>query len=223
MKNRVSAFLDVWKSNYSFKTFFSSAVSSVLGIVFAAYNGFLGIYYASLWNGTIGLYYILLAIIRFTVVISQRKSEKMQSDTRKAHRKKTFITTHIIIIFMNLSLIGPISLMISGNRTYNLGLIPAIAMAAYTTYRIVMAAIHFRKSKTSDNMLVKELRMLNMIDTFVAVLTLQNTMIIANVGGIDGEMKLVSIITSSVIWLGIVILSIVSFFKIKQKRALDNE
>ena len=115
------------------------------------------------------------------------------------------------MFLMNVSLIIPIVVMIMGDRAYNLGMIPAITMATYTTYRIVMAIIHYSKSRKIDNALVKELRTANLIDTLLAVLTLQNTMIIASAGEITVKMRTLSILSSTVIWLIIVLLSILSF------------
>lgn len=53
MKGTVKNFFDVWKADYSFKTYASSLLSSLIGLAFTIYNGFLGIYYSSIWNGSI--------------------------------------------------------------------------------------------------------------------------------------------------------------------------
>lgn len=90
-------------------------------------------------------------------------------------------------------------------------MIPAITMATYTTYRIVMAIMHYSKSRRIDNVLIKELRTANLIDTLVAVVTLQNTMIIASAGEITEKMRTLSIVSSTAIWLIIVLLSVLSF------------
>jgi hypothetical protein len=67
------------------------------------------------------------------------------------------------------------------------------------------------KSRKNDNPLVSQLRTFNLIDSLVALLTLQNTMIIANEGEIAGGMKCLSIISSAIIWLLIVVVSVRSF------------
>lgn len=210
MKDTIKSFLEVWKADYNFKTFATSAISSIIGIAFTIYNGFLGIYYSSVWNGSICVYYILLAAVRGTIVVYQKKTYGL-SDGLGNRTKKIYCQTHIVMFLMNVSLIIPIAVMIRGDRVYNLGMIPAISMASYTTYRIVMAIIHYSKSRRINNALVKELRTADLVDTLVAVLTLQNTMIIASAGEITPKMKTLSIVSSSAIWLTIVILSILSF------------
>lgn len=211
MKKLIKDFFDVWNTDFNFKTFTSSALSSLLGLAFTIYNCFLGIYYSSIWNGTICIYYVLLAVVRGIIVSSQRKTDARHDKSGTEHRRKIHFVTHIIIFIMNVSLIVPIATMINGDRTYDWGMIPAISIATYTTFRIVMAITHYSKSRKTDNILVKELRTVDFIDTLVAVLTLQNTMIIASAGKIAGNMKILSIITSTAIWLFIVTLSIISF------------
>lgn len=211
MKETIMSFWDLWKADYSFKTYAASALSSLIGIVFTIYNGFLGVYYSSIWNGAICIYYVLLAMVRGVIVVHQGKLFGKPDEAEKNHRKRVYYFTHIVMFLMNVSLIIPIVVMIMGDRAYNLGMIPAITMATYTTYRIVMAIIHYSKSRKIDNALVKELRTANLIDTLVAVLTLQNTMIIASAGEITVKMRTLSILSSTVIWLIIVLLSILSF------------
>jgi len=87
-----------------------------------------------------------------------------------------------ILLVLNLALILPISLMVILEKPVNMGLIPAIAMAAYTTYKLTMASVHIQKQKRSrhNDILIVELRTINFIDALVSILTLQNTLIMVN-------------------------------------------
>lgn len=201
MKQRIKDFQKTWKSDYCFSTVFSSAISTLISIVFALYNGALGIVYQSWWHGLICVYYLLLATIRAILI-----------GTRRKNQKTIRMITYLLLLVMDVSLIGPIYAMVSGERSYTYGLIPAIAMATYTTYRITISIIHFRKSRKKDNSLLFELRMINMTDALVAVLSLQNALIIAN-GGMDQEMRTFTAWTSGGIYLVIVLITIMSFIK----------
>ena len=61
--NEVKHFLSRWKAEYDFKTYIAAAGSLASTLFFAFYNGFLGIYHASLWHGTICVYYIILTLL----------------------------------------------------------------------------------------------------------------------------------------------------------------
>ena len=204
MKQRIKDFQKTWESDYYFSTVFSSAISTLISIVFALYNGALGIVYQSWWHGLICVYYLLLATIRAILIGTIRKNQKTIR-----------MITYLLLLVMDVSLIGPIYVMVSGERSYTYGLIPAIAMAAYTTYRITISIVHFRKSRKKDNSLLFELRMINMTDALVAVLSLQNALIIAN-GGMNEGMHTLTAWTSGGIYLVIVLITIMSFIKVQR-------
>ncbi len=208
MKDLVGRFLDIWKNNYIFRTFVSSSMATIVGFGFIIFNGVFGLMYKSLWHGTICIYYILLTTVRGIIVFCMRKERDKPENDRFDFRISVSRYTHILLFVLNVSLVAPISLMVKGDREYEFGLIPAIAMAAYTTYRIIFSSINLKKVKMESNCLVRELRVINMIDTLVAILSMQNALIIANDGDVNGLMLTVSIFSSAVIFVFIVIITI---------------
>ena len=214
MKKIILGFIDMWKADYQFKTLTTSTLSVLSSLGFTIFNVVLGIVYKSVWNISISVYYVLLAIVRGIVVHSQRKVSVADNQKKQEQYKRIYFKTHILMIFMDICLIAPIAYMVIGERSYEYGLIPAIAMAAYTTYRITMGIINFRKSRKQENILVKELRTVNLLDSLVAVLTLQNALIIANESDMQSMMTLTAW-TSSGIWLMIVIFTVKSFLYVR--------
>ena len=204
MKQRIKDFQKIWTSDYYFSTVFSSAISTLISIVFVLYNGALGIVYQSWWHWLICVYYLLLATIRAILI-----------GTRRKNQKTIRMITYLLLLVMDVSLIVPIYIMVSGERSYTYGLIPAIAIATYTTYRITISIVHFRKSRKKDKSLLFELRMINMTDALVAVLSLQNALIIAN-GGMNEGMRMLTAWTSGGIYLVIVLITIMSFIKVQR-------
>ena len=71
--NAVKRFLSRWKAEYDFKTYITATGSLSVTLLFALYNGFLGIYHASLWHGTICVYYILLTLLRGLIIFAAKK------------------------------------------------------------------------------------------------------------------------------------------------------
>lgn len=206
---------DMWKADYQFKTFLFSTMSALIGIGFTIFNAALGIIYKSVWNGTISVYYVLLAVVRGIIVFSQRKYDEEDI----SNKRKIYIRTHIIMIIMDLCLIAPIAFMVMGERTYQYGLIPAITMAAYTTYRITMGIIQFSISRKQENILVKELKVINLQDALVAVISLQNALIIAN-GSSANSMIMLTGWTSGGIWILIVFFTVKSFLDVKKEKSM---
>ena len=105
---------------------------------------------------------------------------RLPKKRRKRIRSRVRVAVSAALVPLNLSLFVPFTMLVMLVKPVSLGLIPAIAMAAYTTYKITMAIVHLRRRRVSRDPLVKELRSINFIDALVSILTLQNTLIMVN-------------------------------------------
>ncbi len=202
---------DFFFGDYDRKTIVSSSGSFLISAVFAVYNGYLGIRYRSVWHGSICVYYILISVLRAVLVVSNLRTEKKDRGTNSRKRRKIFILTHIILLVMNLSLIVPISLMVKMQKPVDMTLIPAIAMAAYTTYKIVIASVNLAKKRKTRNLLVREQRTINFTDALLSVAVLQNTLIMVNKGEGSSAMFIVSAFTSAALLILMITVSVLGF------------
>ncbi len=208
---KIKVFFEIWKKDYAFKTMTSSIISFSVTILFALYNGFLGISLSSVWHGSICVFYLLLIAIRGMILLNEKRNATRSENEGMYRRGKTFIISSAILLVLNLALILPISLMATFEKPVNVGLIPAIAMAVYTTYKITMASIHIKKQKSSrcGNILIAELRTINFIDALVSILTLQNTLIMVNQAESSvKDMLILSAISSGAIYIVILFTTI---------------
>ena len=199
-------FLTRWKQDYDYKTMVSAAVSFAVTVVFALFNGFLGVAHRSLWHGTICVYYLILATLRGGIIAAERRLSARPDQAK--NRGRVYLASSVLLLILNISLFVPISLMVRQQKPVSLTLIPAIAMAAYTTYKITMASIHLKRRKRSADRLIRLLRTLNFIDALVSVLTLQNTLIMVNSSGGQLAMLPLTAITSGAVWLAVLLLSV---------------
>lgn len=179
---RAVQLLRAWREDYIYRTLLGAAVSFVCTALFALYNGYLGIRYGSVWHGSIGGFYLLLMMIRGMVLLTEERNRTRSEAMRHHCRRRTFFISSVLLLVLDLALILPISMMVVLDKPVSMGLIPAIAMATYTTWKITMASIHIRRQRRRPigNILVAELRTVNFIDALVAILTLQNTLIMVN-------------------------------------------
>lgn len=198
-------FLSKWKNEYDFKTYIAAGGSLFVTLIFALYNGFLGIYHESLWHGTICVYYILLSGLRGSIIIAAKKLAKREA--QEAERNKASFKISFLLLILNISLIVPISIMVRQQKPVSLTLVPAIAMAAYTTYKIAVASVNLKKRKKSSDSLVWILRTIGFIDALVSLLTLQNTLVMVKSDGDYRNMLPLTGFTSAVVWGAVVIMS----------------
>ena len=209
--SRVKQFFDRWKTDYDFKTITAALGSLAVTALFALYNGFLGVSHASLWHGSICVYYLVLVILRTTVIVAGKKAGRKAEPNRAL--AKVYISSAALLLFLNVCLIVPVSLMVVRQKPVDMTLIPAIAMAAYTTYNVVMSSVNLKRRKRSSDRLVRLLRMINFIDALVSVLSLQNTLIMVNMKGDGSEMLTLSAITSAAIMLAVLAISVAAMIK----------
>lgn len=198
-------------------------ITLIITFFFTIINAFLGIYYLSIWHGTISVYYMILILIRLLIIINENKIKNKTDNEKEQKRLKCFYITFIILLFLDISLLVPITLMAFNERSYNFGLIIAIAFASYTTYKIVMAIIIYKRNRSNDNITFRELKTIDLIDAIISILTLQNTLIIAN-DGFDNTMFILTYVTSFIAIVFIIFISILLFVKVKkynkEKRAI---
>lgn len=171
----------------------SLILNVIIPFSFALYNGIFGIIYHSIWHGSISLYYLLLLTVRIILLFSEKKA-KISNDNKL--RKRAFITSFVIMLIMNLALILPTILMILDKKEINVGLVPSIAIATYTTYSIVMSVINLKRTKNSNNLIEINLKIVSFCNSLVSILSLQNTLIVVN-GGYDNDLVTLSVISSA--------------------------
>ena len=204
--SRLKSLVNRWKTDFDFKTAVSSIGSFAATVVFAIYNGYLGIRHSSMWHGMICVYYLALVLLRGFLFAAEKKSAG--SEQREALRKKAYRTGSVLLLILNLSLIAPAALMVMQQKPVSLTLVPAIAMAAYTTLRVVMASVNLKRRKRSDNSLIRLLRAVSFVDALVSVLTLQNTLIMVTTEGNSTGLLPLTAISSGAIWLFVLLLSV---------------
>lgn len=202
--------IDRIKNDEKYRIYLSFIISMIISFIFSIYNLYLGIFHSLIWNLCISFYYILLLCIRFILFFNNYINKSRSEYEVKKSRFITFIITSICLLLLNLVLIAPAILMVQGQKEVNMTLIPSIALAAYTTYKITLAIIKFKKYKSSDNLVLRQMRLIKLIDALVSILTLQNTLILVN-GGMSSDMVSLSMSTTITILAFIALLIIISF------------
>lgn len=116
---KIKPFLKSWKKDYIFKTMVSTVLSFSVTILFALYNGFLGVRLLSIWHGGICVFYLLLAAIRGIILLTEKNNRTRDEKQKSECRQKTFMISVVMLLLLNLSLIFPISLIcpVCDNKT----------------------------------------------------------------------------------------------------------
>ena len=187
-------------------------ISTIMTLAFAIYYRILGAVNKSIWHESIGLYYLLLLIIKVIIVLTQKDAKKRTFERKEKINKIVFYITGVILFLVNIALTVPIILMIKNQRTVIFGLIESIAIAAFTTFKVYMAIRNYIKNRKATNIIVKEIKTISLIEAIVSILTLQNTLITVN-GSVEEDEGLTTLtIVSSIAGLLIILYFIVIMF-----------
>lgn len=192
------------------------AVSFGVTALFALYHGYLGLSLTSVWHGGICIFYLLLTAIRGIIFLTEKLNRTLGEKERAVSRRRTFFISSALLLALDLALILPIAMMVVMERPVDIGLIPAIAMATYTTYKVTIASVRVRRQRRSPDgdILISELRTVNFIDALVSVLTLQNTLIMVNQDQAgEDDMFILSAVSSAAIYAVIVFVTVYMMVK----------
>jgi len=200
------------KSDYDFKTYLAAFRSLIVTTAFTIYNGVLGFLHSSVWYFCICIYYTLLILLRLSITVLEQIAIRKNIEP-EVYRRKIFIFISILLILLNLCLIGPLITLVKQQKPVDMSMIPAIAMAAYTFYKITMSIIHYKKSRRSNNILIRQSRLINLIDAMFSIVVLQSTLIMASTGGDKYTLLPLTATSSGLIWAGIVTLSVWNLYK----------
>ena len=164
----------------------------------------------SIWHGSICIFYFLLASIRGLILFTEKNIKTKCKSKKIRSRQKAFNFSVTILLFLTLAISCPIALMVKFEKPVYLTLIPAIAMAAYTTYKVTIASINIwkQKSRNDTNILITELRYINFIDALVSVLTLQNTLLMVKNTESSNNSLILSAVSSAVIYIVIIFITL---------------
>lgn len=166
-------------------------LSLVFTLLFSIYNRVIGAAKESLWHESISVYYFFLVLMKSIILIYLEKSKERKHDAR------IFNITKGLLIVLNILLIVPITLLILNKRMVEISLVFSIAIALYVTIKTIKSIVDFVKQRKTKDILLKELKVIDLTDVVVSILTLQNTLIAVN-GEFDQAMYYLTIASSIV-------------------------
>lgn len=203
--------------NKKMRTVVTATASLVINTAYAAVNIFIGLKERSYWFITSGAYYLILAVMRFGIILSERRSSSDRS-----HVSISFIRafTGSLLIIMGLVLCGSVYLSIYYDVTKNMNEIPVIAMATYAFTKITLAVINFVKRNKLNSSVLSLIRNIGLADAAVSIFSLQRSMLVTFQGMNKTEINIMNACTGTAVWLFVVLIGIGILYQIIRKKKL---
>ena len=181
----------------------SPYTSLAFNFSYALANCIAGFYIHSWWFITVGGYYTVLTITRFSVLKIGRKANETY-DTELFVRR----VTGILLVILSFCIIGVNILSAVKERGTVFHEIIMITIATYTFAKITIAIIGMVKSRHSASPILKTLRNISLADACVSIYTMQRSMLVSFPGMEIGEISLLNIMTGTAVWIVVLLLGI---------------
>ncbi len=168
-------FWNLLKENVAFRMKFFLCLSLVFNTAYSIFLFLLGAFYHSNWFCAMGIYFAILALLRFFIFCFIFNEIKPIS----YHREIALYTAYgWFLLVLNLVVSALVFAMIYKRQPIPHHEIVVIALATYTFTVMTIAIVNFVKYVKHHRLLYSALRIVNLISACVSMFTLANTMLV---------------------------------------------
>lgn len=157
-----------------FKTHISLYLSLGLNMLFAAMKLFFGIWYGSVWFGTLAVYYIMLAVMRFLLL---RHVNRAGIGSDLVSEWRHYRLCGVILLFMNIALFGVVVLVVQKNEGFHYAGYLIYVVAMYAFYNIISAVRDVIQYRIYKSPVMSAAKAVKLAAALVSMLSLETAML----------------------------------------------
>lgn len=183
------------------RALFTASAGFGLNLLYALYNGALGLMNYSIWFAAMCAYYAILATMRFSAVLYGRKRDRGGGLFAARLFGALFIVLSVVLA-------GVVRLSLTRDTAVRHGIIVMITIATYTFTKITAAVIRALRARRNPSGLCAAIRSVGYAEGAASVFTLQKSMLVSFEGMTGAEIYTMNLLTGSAVWLFVFILGI---------------
>lgn len=167
-------YLHRYLTDIPFRTHISLYLSLGINASYAVLKLLLGMYYHSVWFGTFGVYYSLLAIMRFLLLRHARQhalGKDMVAELKK------YRLCGMIFIPMNIAMSGAVVLILKYNKGFEYTGYLIYVVAMYAFYAMSAAIVNLIKYRKYRSPVMSASKMIRLASALVSILSLETAML----------------------------------------------
>lgn len=157
-----------------FKIHVSLYLSLGINLLFAALKLFFGVFYRSVWFGTLAVYYFMLAVMRFLLL---RHVNRNGIGTNIRSERKRYRLCGIILLLMNSALSGVVILVVRKNEGFRYPGYLIYVVAMYAFYNIITAVMEVVKYRKYKSPVMSAAKAIKLAAAMVSMLALETAML----------------------------------------------
>ena len=147
----------------------------LINILYAGIKMCSGILYRSVWFVTLAVYYILLAVMRFSLLSHVRQKEA--AGNKKVMEWRRYRLCGVILLFMNVALTGIVILVVHQNSGFEYPGMLIYLMAMYAFYATIKAVWNVIKFRKYGSPVMSAAKVINLTAALVSMLSLETAML----------------------------------------------
>lgn len=166
--------------NPKFRAELSLYQGFAVNLAYVAVKTAFGVRYRSPWFIALAVYYALLALMRLLLLFHRKRLDYLGELRR-------YRLCGLVLLLMNLALAGIVDLMVRQNRGYEYPGTLIYAVAAYSFYAVILAAVNVVKFRRHGSPVLSAAKAINLAAAMVSILSLETAML-SRFGGEDGPL-----------------------------------
>lgn len=192
-------YTSMYLNNREFRARFSLYSGLAVNMFYAVFKCATGAVFRSAWLWAIGIYYVMLSLIRFTLLRNVRITDKKEHNTeRKIHEYKSSRVCGIMMFALNIAMTGMTVQMIWRNRGYEYKGYIIYISAMYAFYCLINAIVNVVKFSKINNPILSSAKIISLAGALMSMFALQTAMFSAFGGG-ESYQRLMNTITGGVV------------------------
>ncbi len=165
-----------YRRDLVFKTKLSLLPNTMITVFFVLLKMIAGFYYHSIWMISLGLYYFFLLLLRVFLLSNVYKHSMVIEPEKESKVTRSY---GCILLLLDITLGGIVLYSVYRGAEYYYPGYLIYAMAAYTFYAVIAAAIGLYKNFRSESAVVITLNILRLTTALVALFALETAMLTA--------------------------------------------
>lgn len=212
-----TVFGEKYIGDLAFRGSVSICQGMMVNFLYVVFRIFVGIRYASVWFLTMAIYYLLLGIMRLSLILSYR-NRGVKSELHCYRR------TAWLLFLLNIPMGGMTVLMVLTDSGYSYPGYVIYLSAMYTFYTIILAIVNLVKFRKLGSPILSAAKILNFVAVLMSLLGLQTAMI--SQFSTEGEdlRRMMNALTGGGVWFSVILIAVYMLLhrrKTKEVKSID--
>lgn len=172
-----SALAVQYKQDRIFRASVNLQLVMVLNYLYAAYNLLIGLQSGSVWLLSLGIYTLMLAIVRTDLTLSHHRGRKLPPSALPRHESRCYRRVAWSLLVLNVPIGGLALLMASGQSVSALPGHLIYLSALYTFVMMYLAISNLIRFRKLGSPILSAAKVLSLVAALLSLLTLQSALI----------------------------------------------